>query len=192
MYAIDGSSGMLADTMVTSATTESWGPLPTTALSGYAKVTSIPNQGTAVGNTASPCYGIRTSAVAAGLLKAVTVTGTSLPRVRAGKLMYLYQIVRYDVNTMSGGASDEYWIRRSSGLPGADSQQPLAGPLSSATGLAFTFYKADGTTFNPGTTRTELDQVARIGVKVVARSRTKGRANLKDSVSTSVLLRNKP
>ena len=147
----------------------------------------------APGVAGNVCSNIRTAPAAAGLLRGMTLSGNNLPATTAGRTLYLYQLVRYDVGGMTGSATgDDYWIRRSDGLPSGTSQQPLAGPLPRATGLAFRYFKSNGTEITPGSTRADLDSVARIGVKVVARSRTRGRANLVDSVMTSLLLRHTP
>jgi len=184
MFGLDGASGLLGD--IDAAGAGNWSPVPTAALGNRATVTSLPNQNPALGVAGNACEDIRPNSAAAGLTRAVVVTGSGLPAVPAGNTLYLYQIVKYDVSAVNS----EYWLRRSQGLPSSDAaQQPLAGPLSSASGLAFTYYKSDGTTFVPGTAA-ERALVARIGIKVVAKSRARGRANLTDSVTTSVLLRN--
>ncbi|HET7460868.1 MAG TPA: prepilin-type N-terminal cleavage/methylation domain-containing protein [Longimicrobium sp.] len=184
MWALNGASGVVADTS-TVAGTPAWGPIPSTNMTGAAKVTSISAQNPVLGAANNACAdSVRTDSTSARV-RGRALNGTGLPTVRKGNSVYLYQLVRYDVGTVNG----EYWVRRSNGIPGAD-PQPLAGPIRSDSALAFTYYKADGTAFSPGNTLAQLRLVARIGVKVVAHSRTKGRAELNDSVQTSVLLRN--
>jgi len=185
MWALNNASGVLADTS-TVANTPGWGPMPSSTFTGRATVTSITAQNPVLGAAGNVCADSVRSDSASARVRGRTLNGAGLPIVRKGNSVYLYQIARYDVGTVDG----EYWIRRSNGLPGDSNQQPLAGPISSASALSFTYYKTDGTTFSPGTDLTLLRQVARIGVKVVAHSRTKGRAELTDSVQTSVLLRN--
>lgn len=188
MFAINGASGLLADT--SAAGIGQWGPIPNaTTLAGRAQVNTLPAQNPALGVAGNPCIALRATAPANGLMRAVTVTGTGFPTtVPAGNTVYLYQLARYEVGT----TDSEHWIWRSQGLPGSTgSTQPLAGPLTSATtGLVFTYFTADGTAFTPGDDRAQLALVARIGVKVVAHTRERGRTNLSDSVTTSVLLRN--
>ncbi|HEX9940073.1 MAG TPA: prepilin-type N-terminal cleavage/methylation domain-containing protein [Longimicrobium sp.] len=190
MFAINGASGLLADTAAAGAAAEAWGPVPdATTLAGRAQVNSLPAQTPALGVAGNPCIALRATAPANGLMRAVTVTGTGFPNVvPAGNTVYLYQLSRYEVGT----TDSEHWIWRSQGLPGSTgSTQPLAGPLTSpTTGLVFTYFTADGTEFTPGNDRAQLALVARIGVKVVAHTRERGRTNLSDSVTTSVLLRN--
>jgi prepilin-type N-terminal cleavage/methylation domain-containing protein len=189
MFATSTASGVLADTS-TVAGTPKWGPMPTAngTFSGRAVVNTVSGQSPRLGVAGNACAdSVRadsSSLRVQGL--ALNSTGGSLPTVRKGNTVYLYQLVRYDVGTVGG----EKWVQRSNGLPGGTNQQPMAGPLLSDSSLTFTYYKTDGTTFVPGSDLTLLRQVIRIGVKVVAHSRTRGRANLTDSVQTSVLLRN--
>ncbi|HEU4561977.1 MAG TPA: type II secretion system protein [Longimicrobium sp.] len=190
MFAVNTASGLLGDTARAGAS--QWAPIPDAGnLNGRAQVNSLPALNPGLGVAGSACDSVRTTAPAAGLLRAVTVTGSSLPRVPAGNTVYLYQLARYEVATATTGG--ERWIYRSQGLPGTTgSSQQLAGPLASdtTTGLVFTYFRSNGTQFTPGSSRADLLQVARIGIKVAARSRNQGRANLTDSVTTSVLLRN--
>jgi prepilin-type N-terminal cleavage/methylation domain-containing protein len=185
MFAINGASGLLADTAF-AAGTPRWGPMPdATSFAGRATVTSVTAQNPRLGAPVNACAAIRADSAPARV-QGLVVNGSNLPTVPAGRSVYLYQLARYDVSTVGS----EYWIKRSNGLPGGTNQQALAGPLTSAQGLAFTYYKADGTTFVPGNDLTLLRQVVRVAVKVVTKSRTQGRANQSDSVVTSVLLRN--
>lgn len=184
MWALNDASGVLANTSTTAV--PNWQPMPSSTFTGRATVTSITAQNPKLGAAGNACAdSVRTDSTPARV-RGRALNGVGLPTVPKGNTVYLYQIVRYDVAAVSG----EYWIRRSNGLPGESNQQPLAGPISSAAAMSFTYYKADGTQFSPGTNLALLRQVARIGVKVVAHSRTKGRAELADSVQTSVLLRN--
>jgi len=185
MWSLNEASGVLADRGTPGA--PDWGPMPGSAtFAGRATVTSITAQNPVLGASGNVCADSVRDDSASARVRGRALNGAGLPTVRKGNSVYIYQIARYDVGPVSG----EYWVRRSNGLPGETNQQPLAGPISSATSLAFTYYKADGSTFSPGADLTLLRQVARIRVKVVAHSRTRGRANLTDSVQTSVLLRN--
>lgn len=188
MFAVNTASGLLGDTATAAA--PQWVPIPDAGnLNGRAQVNSLPDQNPALGVAGNACTDVRSTAPANGVLRAVTVNGSNLPAVPRGNTVYIYQLSRYSVGTASNG---EHWIYRSQGLPGTTgSDQQLAGPLTSDTsGLVFTYFRSNGTEFTPGNTRADLLQVARIGIKVAAHSRTKGRANLSDSVTTSVLLRN--
>jgi len=180
-FDLNSASGMLGDTGTVSA---SWVPSPNPTLASRATVTSLTALNPALGNAASLCNGIRSSADASGLLAAYTVGGTNLPLVPAGNTVYLSQLVSYTV-AASGG---EYWIYRTLG---SGTAQPLAGPLDGANGLAFAFYDASGNRIaNPVTALATLKTVARIGITVKARSRTKGNTNLTDTQATSITLRN--
>jgi prepilin-type N-terminal cleavage/methylation domain-containing protein len=179
-FDLNSASGMLGDTGTVNS---DWVPSPNPTLANRATVTSLTALNPALGNAASPCNGIRSTA-AAGLLAAYTVGGTNLPLVPAGNAVYLSQLVSYTV-AASGG---EYWIYRTLG---SGTAQPLAGPLDGANGLAFAFYDASGNRIaQPVTVLATLKTVARIGITVKARSRTKGNTNLTDTQATSITLRN--
>ncbi|HYH83216.1 MAG TPA: type II secretion system protein [Longimicrobium sp.] len=185
MFAMNGASGLLADTSAV-AGTPGWGPLPAAnGFGGRATVTSVAAQNPRLGAAGNVCAAIRPDSAPARV-QGLLVNGSNLPAVPAGNSVYIYQVARYDVSLVR----NEYWIRRSNGLPGDANQQALAGPLTSAAGLAFTYHRADGTEIVPGTDLALLRQVARIAIKVATRSRSQGRANQSDSLVTSVLLRN--
>jgi hypothetical protein len=138
-------------------------------------------------NSANVCAAIRPTGANAGVIRGMTITGSNLPVVPQGSQLYLYQWVNYDVAQTNG----EWWIRRSYGVANTTNPQPLAGPLSSSTGLAFTYYDAAGNLMaTPGNNSALLQQVARIGISVTAVSRAQGRANLTDTQSASVQMRN--
>lgn len=185
MFAVSEATGLLADTSAVDGTPK-WGPMPAASnFAGAAIVSTIGAQSPRLGAALNACAAIRPDS-APQRVQGLLVNATNIPLTKAGRSVYIYQLARYDVSTVGS----EYWIKRSNGLPGGTNQQALAGPLTSAQGLAFTYYKADGTTFVPGTDLTLLRQVARVAIKVVTKSRTQGRANQSDSVVTSVLLRN--
>jgi len=182
-FDINGASGLLADT--SAAASGKWGPSANPNLADRATVTGLTAINPALGNAASPCNGIRADADPNGRLVGYTIAGANLPAVvPAGNTLYLYQLVTYDV----GQSGSEWWIRRKLG---SGTQQPLAGPLNGATGLAFTYWDANGTNIPaPITALATLQTVARINITVSTASRAKGQANLTNTQSTSVMLRN--
>jgi hypothetical protein len=183
-FDINSASGLLADTSV--AASGLWGPSPNPTPSARATVTTLTALNPALGAAGNACAAIRPTADAAGLLAAYTVTGTNIPVVPRGNTLYLYQQVSYDV----AQTGTEWWIRRNLGT-GSSTQQPLAGPLTAANGLRFTYFTAAGAPIpTPITTLATLQNVARIGISVNTASRTKGRTNLTNLQTTSVVLRN--
>jgi prepilin-type N-terminal cleavage/methylation domain-containing protein len=182
MFEVNGATGVLGNIGTDAA--PNWSPNPNPTSTARATVTSIATLNLDLAGNA--CINIRPNGDGA-TIRGVTINGTNLPAVPEGNTLYLYQWVRYDL------AQDgtEWWIRRSLGVGDGTTQQPLAGPLTGADGLQLTYYQADGTVLAaPGSTLTNLQQVARVGIKVKAASRTQGRTNQVDSLSASVQLRN--
>jgi hypothetical protein len=138
-------------------------------------------------NSTNACASIRPTGANAGVIRGMTLTGNNLPIVPQGNQLYLYQWVQYDVAQTNG----EWWIRRSYGVADNSNPQPLAGPLNGSTGLQLTYFDASGAALaTPGTNLALLKQVARIGIRVSAASRSQGRTNLTDTQSASVQMRN--
>lgn len=134
-------------------------------------------------------------------IPAVTATSSGTSRVRvyadSSELLptelttedyvYLYRDVTYDVNTSNVPG---HWIRRNS--------DPMAGPVPAKGGLVFSYYEYDGSTepFNEITDDVigsgKLDDVAMIGIRVVAQSREEfNGVPQKDTAFTEVFLRNR-
>jgi prepilin-type N-terminal cleavage/methylation domain-containing protein len=181
-FALDGSSGLMGDAGPGDEVRWAQGRDGVRAA-----VTALTPLSPALGTPGNACEGIHPGAAVAEAVRAVAVTGSNLPDVPAGEVVYLHQLTRYDVAAVNG----EPWIRRSLGASGPSSQQPLAGPLDGAGGLAFGYFRADGTRLPaPGSDRDRLAQVARIAITVSARSRAEGRTAQTDTEATSVLLRN--
>lgn len=180
-FDIGGAPGLMVDTAKSSVNGK-FAPSPVNA--NAATVTQLTALNPALGAAGNACAGIRSTAPAAGLLSAYTITGTNFPvNVDTAHTVYLYQKVKYDVAQVG----DEYWIRRQLG----GDPQPLAGPVDGATGLTFSYRDANGNTLGtPITTLANLANVARIRVTVTTHSRTSGNANLTDTQTTSIELRN--
>jgi prepilin-type N-terminal cleavage/methylation domain-containing protein len=175
----NGGTGVVVNTSATS--TPNWLPRP--ALDGTrATVTAA-----ATVNTAANC------ATASGTVTAYQVTGTNFPVAAAGSLVALYQLVRYDVGISDG----RYWVRRSNGLSAANtfSMTPLAGPLSAADGLRFTYYTGAAATLvnpAPGNTIATLDALSRIKLRVVTvSSGSYGGTTTTNRDSATIVLRNR-
>ncbi|HEX8905922.1 MAG TPA: prepilin-type N-terminal cleavage/methylation domain-containing protein [Longimicrobiaceae bacterium] len=175
MFDLSTATGVMGNTGTVAAPT--WGPAANAA---RATVTSTATINLAVAGNA--CSAIRSTANP-GIVRALTINGANLPQVPAGQAVYLYQWVRYDVAQVDGA----WWIRRSLGAADGTNQQPLAGPLTGSTGLAFTYWDAAGNSL--GSAPANLLQVARIGITVSARS-TSGAARLTETQTSSVQLRN--
>ncbi|HSU13195.1 type II secretion system protein [Longimicrobium sp.] len=182
MFEVNTATGVLGNTGTDAAPV--WAPNPNPDAAARATVNSIVTLDlNAAGNA---CIGIRPNGDGA-TVRGVTINGANLPAVPAGNTLYLYQWVRYDVRQ----DGTEWWIYRSLGVGDGTTQQPLAGPLTGADGLQLTYFTANGAALAaPGTTLANLQQVARIGIRVKAASRTKGRTNQVDELSASVQLRN--
>ncbi|MFL5385842.1 MAG: prepilin-type N-terminal cleavage/methylation domain-containing protein [Longimicrobiaceae bacterium] len=178
-FDINSASGLLAD-----LGGGAWGPGADPA-ANRATVTGLTAINPALGNSASPCNSIRPTADPNGYLVARTIAGTNIPNVTAGNTLYLYQYVSYDV-AQNG---TEWWIRRNLGT-GTTTQQPLAGPLNGANGLTFTYWDKNGNAIGAPVAAADLPNVARIAITVSTMSRAKGNANLTNTQSTSVVLRN--
>jgi prepilin-type N-terminal cleavage/methylation domain-containing protein len=106
---------------------------------------------------------------------------TAAPAVAAaGTMVYVYDVVRYDVNTSNVPG---VWIRRNS--------QPLAGPVLAATGLQFSYrLRNNSQTSNP--TVAERDLIVAVGVTVRMESQAKfNNEAQRDTGSTTVFLRNR-
>ena len=183
-FDVNSASGLLGDTTATG--TGVWSPSPNPSVSARATVTALTALNPALGVSGNACASVRTSTDANGYLKAYTISGSNIPTVPSGNTLYLYQYVSYDV-AQSG---TEWWIRRNLGT-GSTTQQPLAGPLNGANGLAFAYWDANGNAIaSPITALATLKTIARIRITVTTVSRTKGRTNLTNRQSTSVVLRN--
>jgi len=178
-FDINSASGVLGD-----LGGGAWGP-GANPVTNRATVTALAAINPALGVAGSPCNGIRTTADPNGYLVGRTIAGTNIPNVPAGNTLYLYQYVSYDV-AQNG---TEWWIRRNLGT-GTTTQQPLAGPLNGANGLAFTYWDNSGNAIAAPVAAASLPNVARINITVTTASRAKGRANLTNTQSTSVMLRN--
>ena len=177
-FTLNEASGLMAD----STSGNDWGPNPVSTARAVVTGLAAVN----LGASGNPCAAVRSTA--GTNLVAYTLTGTGFPAsVPAGRTVYLYQLMRYDV----GQVGSEWWVRRSNGTPGGSNQQPLAGPLNDQNGLAFMYFDETGTRIaQPVNTFATLKTVARIKVTVNTRSRAQGRANLTETQSTSILLRN--
>ena len=163
-----------------------WGPTASPSSSARATVTALTVQD--LDASTNPCQNVYRTAND-GLVRGVSFTGTNIPATaaRQGNTLYVYQVVKYDVGTVSG----ENWIRRSNGLPSDANMQPLAGPVVTGTGLVFTYYDANGNDLGtPGTNAVTLAQVRRIRISVTTQSRTKGSTGQTDTQATLVTLRN--
>jgi prepilin-type N-terminal cleavage/methylation domain-containing protein len=181
-FDLNDASGLLADNGPAGA--PAWGPSPNPDPALRARDITLDALNPALGVAGNACEDIRSTAPAAGLLVAYTVSGTNLPSPPAGNTVYLYQLVTYSVAQIGS----EWWIYRSLG---SDAAQPLAGPLNGATGLELTYWDQAGAAIAaPITALATLQTVARIGITVSTRSRTKGNANLTDTQATSITLRN--
>ncbi|MBV9110078.1 MAG: prepilin-type N-terminal cleavage/methylation domain-containing protein [Gemmatimonadetes bacterium] len=181
MFTINNASGMMGN--IGTLDIPNWSGNPNAGNMG--SVTAVANIDlSAAGNA---CAAIRPTGANAGVIRGMTMTGTNLPIVPQGNQLYLYQWVQYDVAQTNG----EWWIRRSFGVANNGNPQPLAGPLTGSTGLAFTYWNAAGNALAvPGNNAALLQQVARIGITVSAASRSQGRTNLTDTQSASVQMRN--
>jgi prepilin-type N-terminal cleavage/methylation domain-containing protein len=172
----NGGTGLMVNTSATS--TPNWAPRPT-----------LDNNRPTVTAIAAAAAG--TCANTAGAVSAYTFTGTNFPISSAGKLMVLYQLVRYD----AGQSDGKWWVRRSNGLSAANTfaMSPMAGPIA-ADSLRFSYYRDATATAvaAPGTTTATLDALSRIKVKVVTLSNSSyGGAYVRNRDSAVVLLRNR-
>jgi prepilin-type N-terminal cleavage/methylation domain-containing protein len=182
VFDLNSASGILADTGAAGA--PAWGPSPVPTASSRARDITLTALNPALGASGNACSGIREDADANALLAAYTVGGTNIPRAPAGNTVYLYQLVTYTV----AASGSEYWIYRTLG---SGSAQPLAGPIDGANGLALTYYDNTGAHIaQPITTLAALKTVARVGITVKTKSRAQGNANLTDTQTTSISLRN--
>ena len=178
-----GSAGILVDTAA--GDSSKWGPEATVSATTRAVVTDTQRVNLAAAGNA--CQ----NASSAGTADAFTLTGARFPAARRiGSLVMLYQLVKYDV----GQADGKWWVYRSTGVSGTTfSMQPLAGPLVAADSLRFTYYRGtNATPVVPGTTRTTLNDVSRIRIRVAMEGRHQigGRAQ-READSVTVLLRNR-
>lgn len=192
MRAVNSASGVIADTAA--AAPRKWAPSPVNA--ARAVVTAVETFDLATpGNT---CANLRPTTIppatpaGATIAQGLRLTGTNLPVSREGNVVYLYQLVRYDVAETGG----EWWIRRSNGMSGdATVQQPLAGPIPAAGGLRFRYWDgAAGGELGPAmSTLAQLERVGRIRIGVRTRSRARsGAAVQQEADSLTVLLWNRP
>jgi prepilin-type N-terminal cleavage/methylation domain-containing protein len=181
MFTLNNASGLMGNVGTLDA--PNWSGNPNGGNMG--RVTATANIDlNAAGNA---CAAIRPTGANAGVIRGMTITGNNLPIVPAGNQLYLYQWVQYDVAQTSG----EWWIRRSYGVADGSNPQPLAGPLTGSTGLAFSYWDAAGNALaTPGNNVALLQQVARIGIRVSATSRSQGNTNLTDTQTASVQMRN--
>ena len=172
-------SGLMVNVSATS--TPNWMPRPT-ADAGRAVVDAAVAQNLAV-CTSNP--------TGAGLM-VYRFTGSNFPAATLGQTVMFYQVVRYDV----GASEGRQWVRRSTALTAANTftMSPMAGPLSAADALRFTYYTGPTAVLTPapGTVTGTLDALSRIKVKVTTASAGtyNGRSTLQVD-STAVLLRNR-
>jgi prepilin-type N-terminal cleavage/methylation domain-containing protein len=173
----NGGTGLMVNTSATS--TPNWAPRPT-----------LDNNRPTVTAIAAAAAGTCTNT--AGAVSAYTFTGTNFPISSAGKLMVLYQLVRYD----AGQSDGKWWVRRSNGLSNANvfAMSPMAGPIA-ADSLRFSYYRDAAATLvnpEPGTTTATLDALSRIKLKVTTISSSGyGGTYTRNRDSTVVLLRNR-
>jgi len=96
--------------------------------------------------------------------------------------------VKYDVAQVN----NEYWLRRTMGMTGTTpQQQPLAGPLVSDQGLAFTYYQGSTSTAMPSPAFASLANIGRINISVSVRNRAKTGVTQTETQTMTVLLRNR-
>lgn len=150
-----GGTGVVVNTSTTS--TPVWTPRPALDDSRAVVTAAAPVPAAAAG-----------CGSAAGSVAAYQLTGTRFPVARAGTLVALYQLVRYDVGLSEG----KWWMRRSNGLsaPNAFSMAPLAGPVAARDSARFSFYGGAAATLAaraPGADTAALDTLSRIKLKVV-------------------------
>lgn len=125
----------------------------------------------------------------AGPATVYRLTGTNFPVVPAGRSIFTYDIVRYDVAADDGGLP---WVRRGNTVAGG--QQPFVGPLESSTALRFRYFTAGSSVpmTAPGTTVANLRQVNRVRVVISARSKGPTSATRQiERDSVTIFLRNR-
>lgn len=175
-FGVDSNSGVLFENGVA---TDDW--LPDAMVGPRATFT-----GTSAA-AASDCAGYNPS----GDFLAYDLSGTNFPvGIPAGSRVALYRRIRYDV----GASGGESWIRRSFGESGGVlNQQPLAGPLPTATDLAFRYYHArTGAALATPVTAVMMDSVGRIGVVVRTQADPKSSASMQfETDSLTIHLRNR-
>lgn len=177
LFVVGGATGLRAD--LTAAGTRVYSPAIDAARAAVTAIDSIPPLGP--GNN---CAALQPSGAG---LRAYRLRGTNFPApVPAGNVVFLYDLVRYDV-----GESDGYrWVRRGNTV---GAQQPFVGPLVSGAGLRFRYYANTSATpvSAPGTSSSNLQQVDRIEVLVNTRSRGASQRNVQTQRdSLNVFLRN--
>lgn len=172
-------TGVMVNTSATS--TPEWAPRP--ALDGTrAAVTA-----------AAPVSAAAECPSAAGTVAAYRLAGSRFPLARAGTLVAVYQLVRYDVGQSEG----KWWMRRSNGLsgPNAFSMVPLAGPVAARDSAGFGFYAgaaADPVPGAPGGDTAALGALSRIRLRVVTvSSGAYGGTRAVSRDSATILLRNR-
>lgn len=181
MTTVATTTGMLADSTGAGA----WGPNPGAGVS-WAKVDSVATF--SLSTAGGPCSTIRDPTLSQTAVQGLRIKGSSLPTAAAGNTIYLYQYVRYDVAQVG----TEYWLRRTMGMTGTTpQQQPLAGPLVSDQGLAFTYYQGSTSTAVPSPSYASLATIGRIGISVSVRNRAKTGATQTETQTMNVLLRNR-
>lgn len=174
---VASSTGLMVDTST----------IPTTR--GYAPATGARASVTAMAQVAlntSNCAGMNP----AGTTSVYRLTGTNFPLVVAGRSVFTYDIVRYDVANDDSGLP---WVRRGNTVAGG--QQPFVGPLESSTALRFRYFAANSNTpmpTAPGTNVTNLRLVSRVRVVIAARSKGPTSATRQiERDSVTILLRNR-
>jgi prepilin-type N-terminal cleavage/methylation domain-containing protein len=111
--------------------------------------------------------------------------GANFPTPTLPNAVSLYDVVTYDVQTSEG----QSWVYRTT----AGSAQPLAGPLTGATGLRFEYFAAGAAApmAAPGATAATLETIRRIRVVVNTKSRSDaGGSYAYETDSLTVFVRN--
>jgi prepilin-type N-terminal cleavage/methylation domain-containing protein len=148
----------------------------------------------------SPCVALRENAGSSTSVAVYRITVSSgiagLSAATPGDVLYLYDVVRYDMATTTASGVTSTWLRRSYGAPGVSgsSQQPMAGPLAGG-GFRLQYQQVNGTTWStapPGRNDTDLSRVKAVRVTVVTTSKILGKSKSisSDSASVTVALRN--
>jgi hypothetical protein len=156
-----GGTGLMADT--SGGAVPRLAPAPTLG-PGRAQV----NSAEAIGpqQAGNACAG----AGEAGRVSVLHLGGVNFPVVPRGRLVMLYQLVRYD----SGLSEGRWWVRRSNGMAGSASfsMTPLAGPLAARDSLRFAYFggAAGAPLQTLGDDRARLDSIGAIAVKLVTAS----------------------
>lgn len=173
---VGSSTGLMIDTS-TVATIRGYAP----AIGARAVVTAMAQVAVVGGD----CEGMAPD----GAVTAYRLTGTNFPQVPAGRSVFTYDIVRYDVANDDSGLP---WVRRGNTVAGG--QQPFVGPLESSTALRFRYFTAGSSVpmGAPGTTEANLRLVDRVRVVISARSKGPTSATRQiERDSVTILLRNR-